>query len=138
MSVESLAQRYRDGEITGEALGSMVTAGELSKGDRRKVVKLASKLPLTSELTERQKQRLIAKQKKMLPKMTREDRVKKYVTGVLESEREEAKSKHTVCLGCRKKGHLLKNCPDAKKEVGICFNCGSTQHALRRLSTSSR
>lgn len=133
MSVEVLAQKYRDGEISGENLGSMVLAGELSKGDRRKVVKMASKLPATddAELTERQKQRRIAKEKKKLPKMTRDDRVKKYVTGTLEAEREKAKAKFAVCLGCRKRGHLLKNCPDAKKEVGICFNCGSTEHALR-------
>lgn len=131
MSVEVLAQRYRNGEITGEVLGSMVLSGELSKGDRRKVVKLASKLPEKNELTDRQKLRLETKQKKMLPKMSRDDRVKKYVTGVLEAEREKAKEKFAVCLGCRKKGHLLKNCPEAKKEVGICFNCGSTQHALR-------
>jgi hypothetical protein len=131
MSVEALAQRYRDGEITGELLGSMVTAGELSKGDRRKIVKLATKLPESTELSERQKLRLITKQKKSLPKMSKDDRVKKYVTGVIETEREKAKEKFAVCLGCRKKGHILKNCPEAKKEVGICFNCGSIEHALR-------
>ncbi len=45
-----------------------------------------------------------------------------------------------TCLGCRKKGHMLSNCPDAKKFIlsknkgGICFNCGSLEHILSRCS----
>jgi hypothetical protein len=41
-----------------------------------------------------------------------------------------------VCLGCRQRGHVLKDCPLRGgrlpgAEVGICFNCGASDHALR-------
>lgn len=40
-----------------------------------------------------------------------------------------------VCLGCRKKGHVLKDCPDQgalgdKGGAFCCYNCGSTEHGI--------
>ncbi|RIA90579.1 hypothetical protein C1645_150537 [Glomus cerebriforme] len=35
----------------------------------------------------------------------------------------------TICFGCRKNGHSVKDCPDAKEQgIGMCYNCGSTEH----------
>ena len=44
-----------------------------------------------------------------------------------------------ICLGCRQRGHLLRDCPSAGAAAlgagasGICFNCGapSSDHSLR-------
>jgi hypothetical protein len=130
-SVEDLARQYRDGSIEGKELASMVERGELSKSDRRKIVKLSSKETTVPTLTPRQQLRLETKEKKTRPKLSKEERKKKYKDAEIIEERDAIKAKFTVCLGCRKRGHLLKNCPDAKKEVGICFNCGSSGHALR-------
>lgn len=131
--LSELSRRYHEGDIDGHMLANMVESGEITKTDRRKIVKLKKQLEMKSKvtLTERQKLRLEVKEKKSRPKLTKEERKKKFQAATLEEEREEAKSKFAICLGCRKRGHLLKNCPEAKKEVGICFNCGSSGHALR-------
>jgi hypothetical protein len=131
--VNELSQRYHSGDIDGHTLAEMVDKGELTKSQRRKIVKVKKQLEKDQnvELSERQKLRLAIKEKKSRPKLTKEERKKKFQSALLDQEREDTKSKFAVCLGCRKRGHLLKNCPDAKKEVGICFNCGSSGHALR-------
>jgi len=36
--------------------------------------------------------------------------------------------KKTVCFGCRKLGHSLKECPAKEPVSGYCFNCGKTGH----------
>ncbi|KAI9025153.1 hypothetical protein CLU79DRAFT_744314, partial [Phycomyces nitens] len=42
------------------------------------------------------------------------------------------KEKGTVCFGCRKTGHSVNNCPEAKQSgQGICYNCGTTEHSLK-------
>ena len=76
------------------------------------------------ELTERQKLRQEIKAKKSLPKLSAEDRRQKYV-GDVDANREKEREQFVVCLGCRKRGHSLKNCPNAMEKM-ICFNCNST------------
>ncbi|KAF7720726.1 Zinc finger CCHC domain-containing protein 9 [Apophysomyces ossiformis] len=42
------------------------------------------------------------------------------------------KFKNTICFGCRKKGHAVGDCPEAKQKIqGICYNCGTTEHTLK-------
>lgn len=38
-----------------------------------------------------------------------------------------------VCLGCRKVGHIVKDCPEKGSNYAksICFNCGESSHSLR-------
>jgi hypothetical protein len=136
--IQHLAQQLQEGELDGTALAKMFESGEITKTERRKITKInqkkkkeAANLPV--ELTERQKLRLAIKEKKSLPKLSKEERKRKF-TQDLNDEREAEKSRHIECLGCRKKGHMLKDCPDAesnKNVAGHCFNCGSTEHALR-------
>lgn len=144
--LESLADQLQKEKIDGKALAKMFEAGEISKGERRKIGKLASKKKAAAavapvELTERQKLRLAIKEKKAMPKLSKDERKRKF-TQELTEEREEQKSKHIQCLGCRKKGHMLRDCPDkdpssssasskAVSSSGHCFNCGSSSHALR-------
>ncbi|CAG8577186.1 16871_t:CDS:2 [Funneliformis mosseae] len=38
----------------------------------------------------------------------------------------------TICFGCRKKGHSVKDCTEAKEQgVGMCYNCSSTEHIAK-------
>lgn len=134
----ALAVELQEEQIDGKALAKMFEAGEISKGERRKIVKLATKKKAAAaaapvELTERQKLRLAIKEKKALPKLSKDERKRKF-TQEFADERDAEKSKYMECLGCRRKGHILKDCPDAqanKNVSGHCFNCGSAEHALR-------
>jgi zinc finger CCHC domain-containing protein 9 len=57
----------------------------------------------------------------------------------LERRKEEHKlrrAKNKVCLCCRDIGHTVSQCPklaaDGESGYGICFRCGSTEHAARK------
>jgi hypothetical protein len=130
-SEQELLEGLRSKALDGHALAAMVDRGEISKQVRRKVTKIF-KAETTKEasLTERQRLRREAKQKKMLPPKTREEQIAKFRKD-LEKEREESKSQNSICLGCRKRGHILKYCPEVVKDLGMCFNCGSSDHALK-------
>lgn len=119
---------------------------ELNKTERRRIAKQAKKLKLQAakeaNMTDRQRQRIEAKQKKVLPKLTRDDRKRKYQEALCEAPRIAEQSKKLFCLNCKKKGHILADCPDGKVEgvtssgglvstEKICYNCGSHDHALR-------
>ncbi|CAM9390099.1 unnamed protein product [Ectocarpus sp. 4 AP-2014] len=69
------------------------------------------------------------------PKMTKEERRAKYTQKAYEAREKQNQlgpgANKTRCLGCRAWGHIVANCPEAKAATGICFNCGSTKHALR-------
>jgi len=51
------------------------------------------------------------------------------------AEKSLARSKKLVCFNCREPGHMLADCPNAKKEVhpasGLCFKCGSLEHTSK-------
>jgi hypothetical protein len=190
-SQEALATfvaRYLANDLSGAQLAELEKAGTISKTDRRKIVKLAHKPP-PKELTARQKLRLEVKEKKAQPrkKLSYDERKEKYsdVDERVKERYDDAASK-VVCLGCRKRGHFLKDCPlalsgqfdgsggggDSKRNSkaspfssgaadskapssavaanasaavavaasssgnggtggSICFNCGSSDHALR-------
>lgn len=131
IDIERYVAQLVAGEIDGHDLARMVHEGILSKSDRRKITKKQSKVKgeKPTELTERQKLRQEIKAKKSLPKLSTEERRKKYV-GDIDATREKEREQFVVCLGCRKRGHSLKNCPNAA-EKNICFNCNSTDHILR-------
>lgn len=127
---DSLVAQLRSKQIDGHGLAAMVESGEISKQLRRRVSKIFASSSISAELSARQKLRQEIKEKKAQPKKTREDQISKYRVDP-DKEREEMKAKASICLGCRKSGHLLKNCPDAVKDVGICFNCGLSDHTLK-------
>ena len=135
VDLNSLAYRLKTGEITGHTLAALASEGKLTKADRRKVIKLSQK----EELTERQKLRLAVKEKKALPKLTKDDRKRKFGKD-LEDDREKEEANFTICLGCRKRGHFVKDCPRlaltprdsyAMECSEVCFNCGSADHTLK-------
>lgn len=145
--IEKLADSYRSGALSGQALADMVTAGTLTKQERRKVVRTSSKPANNGELTERQKLRLAVKEKKALPKISKDERRQKFLNVLVEQkeqEREKDAANFTTCLGCRKRGHFLKDCPkngqvaNDEPVVDICFNCGETGHALRHCGKPRR
>jgi hypothetical protein len=81
--------------------------------------------------------------------LTKEERRQKYLTALVEKkeqEREKEAANFTICLGCRKRGHFLKDCPKAASAaayaaepvVDICFNCGESGHALRHCTKPRR
>jgi hypothetical protein len=141
-SVDGFVLRFRAGELSGTSLKEMVESGEITKGDRRKIVKLGTKK--VEALSERQILRLAVKEKKAMPKLSQSARDTKFTTSLaLEKEKERLleAANFTTCLGCRKRGHFLKDCPkvninalDDNKGGEICFNCGSSGHALRNCS----
>lgn len=124
---EELVESLRNNEIDGFKLAEMVERGEITKQMRRKVTKKAA---VVKDLSARQKLRLEVKEKKMQPRKTREEQIQKYKKDV-ETEREQKQAESAVCLGCRKFGHILKFCPEAVKDSGFCFNCGSKEHTLK-------
>ncbi|EPX73757.1 zf-CCHC type zinc finger protein [Schizosaccharomyces octosporus yFS286] len=44
--------------------------------------------------------------------------------------RQNMRYKDKFCFACRKPGHIVQNCPEAKSDVSICFRCGSKEHSL--------
>ncbi|KIJ39863.1 hypothetical protein M422DRAFT_32468 [Sphaerobolus stellatus SS14] len=86
-------------------------------------------------------------EKKAKTGMKRE-RQKEKVDKALRSEKRRLKrisekQVNATCLACRKKGHLMKNCPEAGSALeateesvmptsGICYRCGSGRHTLAR------
>ena len=127
-NISRLTDEFKSGKINGNDLASMVQDGKITKQERRKI----SKLTKQKELTPRQLLRREIKSKKQQPKLSKDDRHKKYVTDKNDTDREMKQSQHMTCLGCRKSGHILKHCPDVNnlKRV-VCFNCGEVDHALR-------
>lgn len=137
VNINYLSNQLKTGQISGNDLAKMVESNQITKSERRKITRMANAAKNEKELTERQKLRLAVKEKKALPKLTNEDRKRKFQKD-LDSEREKESAKFTICLGCRKRGHFLKDCPKAalvevnvKESVVICFNCGSGDHSLK-------
>jgi hypothetical protein len=132
-SVPDLLKSLKSGSITSVDLARMEKDGQISKSDRRKVIKLSKKPEKV--VTPRMQLRMEVKAKKSLPRLGKDDRRKKYVDSVLDDERNKQTAAYTICLGCRQRGHFLKDCPDVVKNSldvpEICFNCGSKDHPLR-------
>ena len=133
------AKDLQKGELSGNDLKQKVESGMLSKQERRKITRMAKKLAGESQLTERQKLRREVREKKMMPKPDKEQRRRKYLEGI-DRRREIESAKFSVCLGCRKRGHILKDCPNKpilseRKGIHICYFCGSKEHSLKNCST---
>ncbi len=135
--LEKIARQLKLGIIGGSDLKNKVENNEISKGDRRKIVKLVERWTKVENLTPRQQQRLAVKEKKKLPKLTREERRQRFQKD-LDREREQEQANFTICLGCRKRGHFVKDCPkrqmaemQADQCSQICFNCGCVAHTLK-------
>ena len=142
--LEGYVTSYRAGELTGKTLAAMVESGKITKTERRKIVKMSAK-PAKEiiPLTERQILRLAVKEKKAMPRLSKDDRRTKFTNSLAlekDKEREQEAANFTICLGCRKRGHFLKDCPKVNKNPladntsDICFNCGFSGHALRHCS----
>jgi zinc finger CCHC domain-containing protein 9 len=53
--------------------------------------------------------------------------------GSYQNRKRKSRHLHRVCLGCRKKGHSLKDCPERfnSDQQKKCYNCGKTDHTTR-------
>ena len=139
--VEELAEKKRSGELSGEDLKRMYEEGNISKAERRQVIKLASKPALKKSARQILRDEVRKKKQQPREKLSAEQRKEKYSDGdQVNHEREKNAANFVVCLGCRKRGHFLKDCPklaggpmfDAPQQGQlVCFNCGSNEHALR-------
>ena len=136
--LEEFVTKMRKGEMGGEDLAKMVAAGTLSKSERRLIARKSRK----PELTPRQKLRQEIKAKKAVPrgKLNKDERRQKFsAVDEVEQKRLKEEANFTICLGCRKRGHFLKDCPKAIRAAedvaavvdGICFNCGGADHRLQ-------
>jgi hypothetical protein len=87
--VNQFANDLLQGKISGNDLKDKVENNLLSKQERRKITKLAKKLATKKDeqLTERQRLRREAKEKKKLPKLDKDSRRKKYL-GHLDEQRD--------------------------------------------------
>jgi Zinc knuckle len=119
----------------------------LSKKDRRRLTKQAKK-----ELNPKAP---APQGKKQKPKLTHDQRKEKFTALAVKAREKQQKreQKRTgyqgssysdgnsgadgpnadklYCLGCRGKGHVIKDCKKSKSNtIGMCFNCGSTEHTL--------
>ncbi|KAI8055525.1 hypothetical protein BDF22DRAFT_618541 [Syncephalis plumigaleata] len=48
-------------------------------------------------------------------------------------KRARQKKNNTICYSCRKTGHSVSECPNAKEQgVGYCYKCGSKDHTTKR------
>jgi hypothetical protein len=142
VDLDRLAVQLRTGEISGNDLKEKVERNEINKNERRKITKLSKQLGKRDSLTPRQLLRIEVKEKKSLPKVSRDDRKRKYHEEI-ERERQQQEANFTVCLGCRKRGHFVKDCPrlsmssmqDRQQQQQLCgelcFNCGSFDHTLK-------
>lgn len=108
-SVESLAAAVKSGTLSAVDVARMEKEGAISKTERRKVSKLLKKQGKV--LTPRMQLREETKMKKRLPKLTNEDRRKKYVADVIEQERLASTAARTICLGCRERGSTSNSPP---------------------------
>ena len=115
-AIADYADRYRQGSLSGAELAELEKDSTITKTDRRNIIKLAKKGP-PKELTDRQKWRLQVKEKKATPKtrMTAEERREKFSDlDEQQMEREKDASQYVICLGCRQRGHYLKDCPETQ------------------------
>ncbi len=160
--VRKLAEEKAQGTLSGEDLKKLFEKGEISKSERRQIMKLSSK-PFPEEKSARQLLRDEVRRKKQQPreKMSREERKERYSeVDKVEDEREKNSANFIICLGCRKRGHYLRDCPklvdrgmvspdpqqafqtldpnNSGKSPLICFNCGSAEHALRACEKPKR
>jgi zinc finger CCHC domain-containing protein 9 len=122
----------------------------LSKKDRRRLTKQAKK-ELNPKVPTPQG-------KKQKPKLTHEQRKEKFTALAVKAREKQQKreqqrsgyqgkssysggnsaaaadgpnAEKLYCLGCRGKGHVIKDCKKSKSNtIGMCFNCGSTEHTL--------
>lgn len=140
MNIERFALQLKNGVITGNDLKEKVDRNELTKGDRRKIMKVVEQMKKKESMSQRQLLRLAVKEKKKLPKLSKDDRRAKYQKdrSELDREREREEANFTICLGCRKRGHFVKDCPKRQmatvnmEQCGeVCFNCGSFEHTLK-------
>lgn len=137
--LDEYARKLKHGLIDGNQLKSLVENNALSKQERRKISKISKKLQKIDNLTPRQLLRLQAREKKKLPRLSKDERKQKFQQLTLDDERKKEAAKFTICLGCRQRGHYVKDCPQldiapAEDQMycsEVCFNCGSYEHALK-------
>ena len=136
------ADRYRQGSLTGVELGELEKANTISKTNRRNIVKLSKKSP-PKELSGRQKHRIAVKEKKAIPKrrLTPEERREKFSdVDEQQVERYNEASQYVICLGCRQRGHYLKDCPVAQSGGFDGYNSharGSSSYQNNSTGTAS-
>jgi hypothetical protein len=104
--LKNLTKQYDKGKVTGTDLADMVVKGEITKGDRRRIQRDAKKLEVKKNKEIEKAEKKKAKGRTGLG-LSREERRDKFLGRTSQNEYKESKS---VCLGCRKRGHVLAKC----------------------------
>ena len=139
-ALESLIEKVQAGEVSGASLAEMQKEGSLTKSDRRKISKrVKSMTDKKSKEAEKKAEKKEAnkekakldteKKKRPSMKLSKEERKEKFLRAII-TDREVKSARHSVCLGCRRSGYILKNCPSKRLGEKICFNCNSKEHTL--------
>lgn len=113
----------------------------LSKAERRKLTRKAKRdasgkavVPVKKTMTKEDRREKYTNIEIKKREKQRKKEEKRWAEGrgvSRNKEDEDAKSKNLRCIGCRGKGHLIKDCKKSKPNTtGMCFNCGSTEHTL--------
>ena len=46
------------------------------------------------------------------------------------------KTKTVVCINCKERGHVMKDCPSLDKREVYCYSCGSRSHTYKQCTDS--
>ena len=95
---------------------------------KKKRLRVFSQLAALNRALEDPKFRVDPAEEKAIIEKRKEKKLKK-LRKLKEKLRKKQKiSANAICLGCKKKGHLLQDCRQVTQKTRICYKCGASDH----------